>query len=303
MFVNPKIPVHIITGFLGSGKTTVISELLKNKSDSEYWAVIINEFGKVSIDFESLSPQQTEKENIFEVSGGCICCSARDNFEQNLQEIIDNAAYNRIIIEPSGLGGVEMIAEIIKSETRLKLMPVIGLVALPSLFNERLQLNAIYKSQLLQSDILVLSQSDTASDVKEVENAFSYLQKTYPDKLFYSTAQNGHIIGDVMKFEMDGGRNEKFRDLIFAPVELHAGKYFSKSMVADNDVRYDDQAILAQLRNVDGVLRAKGFLHTTSGWRFVNYTSGLQSSEPCESKSTNILVVISQNNLDDLKLL
>lgn len=303
MFVNPKIPVHIITGFLGSGKTTVISELLKNKSDSEYWAVIINEFGKVSIDFESLSPQQTEKENIFEVSGGCICCSARDNFEQNLQEIIDNAAYNRIIIEPSGLGGVEMIAEIIKSETRLKLMPVIGLVALPSLFNERLQLNAIYKSQLLQSDILVLSQSDIASDVYEVETAFSYLQKTYPDKLFYSTAQNGHIIGDVMKFEMDGGRNEKFRDLIFAPVELHASKYFSKSMVADNDVRYDDQAILAQLRNVDGVLRAKGFLHTTSGWRFVNYTSGLQSSEPCESKSTNILVVISQNNLDDLKLL
>ncbi len=73
--VNVKIPVNIITGFLGSGKTTAIIRLLNNKPAGDKWAVIINEFGKVSIDSQTLR-SSSDSGNIYEVSGGCICCSA-----------------------------------------------------------------------------------------------------------------------------------------------------------------------------------------------------------------------------------
>ena len=97
MIVNTtkKIPVNIITGFLGSGKTTAILHLLKQKKAEEQWAVVINEFGKVSVDFETLSPKASKNEKVFEISGGRICCSAKEYFDENLNEIIAQQGFDR----------------------------------------------------------------------------------------------------------------------------------------------------------------------------------------------------------------
>lgn len=100
-----KIPIHIITGFFGSGKTTAIIDLLNQKKEDELWAIIINEFGKVSIDFMTVDAA-TENQNIFDISGGCICCTAKAYFEQDLKKIVDLQKFSRVIIEPSGLGGL-----------------------------------------------------------------------------------------------------------------------------------------------------------------------------------------------------
>ena len=89
-----SIPVNIISGFLGSGKTTAIINLLRQKTTDEQWAVIINEFGKISIDSQTLRSITSDTGTVFDISGGCICCSARGYFQENLEKIINNGMRN-----------------------------------------------------------------------------------------------------------------------------------------------------------------------------------------------------------------
>jgi len=86
------IPVHIISGFLGAGKTTMIIRLLGRKPETENWAIIINEFGKISIDAQTLQSKSAEG-SLYEISGGCICCSAKGYFAENLDKIVRAKGY------------------------------------------------------------------------------------------------------------------------------------------------------------------------------------------------------------------
>ena len=101
-----KIPVTILTGFLGAGKTTLIRNLIiKNKSKG--LAVIINEFGDLGVDGEIVkqcSDETCPEENILELANGCICCTVADDFVPTMQKLI-NGKYlpEHILIETSGL--------------------------------------------------------------------------------------------------------------------------------------------------------------------------------------------------------
>ncbi|MEM7314529.1 MAG: GTP-binding protein, partial [Planctomycetota bacterium] len=69
-----KIPANIIVGFLGSGKTTAITKLIAQRPTGENWSILINEFGKVSID-HALVETDEQGISIEELGGGCACCT------------------------------------------------------------------------------------------------------------------------------------------------------------------------------------------------------------------------------------
>ena len=76
-----KVPVTVITGFLGSGKTTLIRHLITN-AQGRRLAVLVNEFGEVGVDGEilkSCADENCPSENIVELANGCICCTIRDD--------------------------------------------------------------------------------------------------------------------------------------------------------------------------------------------------------------------------------
>jgi G3E family GTPase len=158
-----KIPVNIISGFLGAGKTTTIISLLSQKTTDEQWAVIINEFGRISIDSQTLR-SSSETGTVFEISGGCICCSARGYFQENIEKIVQAERYSRIIIEPSGLGGIDMVSEIVTVNPDLILMPVICIVDITIIENPRLQLLPVYQSQIFKADVILFSKCDLLAD-------------------------------------------------------------------------------------------------------------------------------------------
>jgi cobalamin biosynthesis protein CobW len=107
-----KIPVTVITGFLGSGKTSLIRHLLQNNQGRRI-AVLVNEFGELGIDGELLKSCQicpedeiaTEAENnIFELANGCLCCTVQEEFYPTMRELIKRRdSIDYIIIETSGL--------------------------------------------------------------------------------------------------------------------------------------------------------------------------------------------------------
>ena len=101
-----RVPCTIVTGFLGSGKTTLIRHVLAN-ANGRRLAVIVNEFGDVGIDGEILKGCGNEnctEDNIVELANGCLCCTVADEFVPALDEILARAPQvDHIVIETSGL--------------------------------------------------------------------------------------------------------------------------------------------------------------------------------------------------------
>jgi cobalamin biosynthesis protein CobW len=104
-----KIPVTVITGFLGSGKTSLIRHLLQNNQGRRI-AVLVNEFGELGIDGELLKscqicPEGSEEEsNIFELTNGCLCCTVQEEFYPTMQQLLKRRdSIDCIVIETSGL--------------------------------------------------------------------------------------------------------------------------------------------------------------------------------------------------------
>lgn len=101
-----KLPVTVITGFLGSGKTTLISQLMKNPGGRRL-AVIVNEFGDVGVDGEILKGcaiPECPAENIIELANGCICCTVADEFIPTIEALMAlEPRPDHILIETSGL--------------------------------------------------------------------------------------------------------------------------------------------------------------------------------------------------------
>lgn len=101
-----KIPVTVITGFLGAGKTTLIRHLIENAGGRRI-ALVINEFGDLGVDGEILKGCGIEgcaDDDVVELSNGCICCTVAEDFIPAMQKLIDrDQAPNHIVIETSGL--------------------------------------------------------------------------------------------------------------------------------------------------------------------------------------------------------
>ncbi len=101
-----KLPVTVITGFLGSGKTTLISHLMRNPGGRRL-AVVVNEFGEVGVDGEILrgcALPDCPEENIVELANGCICCTVADDFIPTIEALMKlEPRPDHILIETSGL--------------------------------------------------------------------------------------------------------------------------------------------------------------------------------------------------------
>lgn len=101
-----KLPVTVITGFLGSGKTTLISHLMRNPGGRRL-AVVVNEFGDVGVDGEILKGcaiPDCPAENIMELANGCICCTVADDFIPTIEALMAlDPRPDHILIETSGL--------------------------------------------------------------------------------------------------------------------------------------------------------------------------------------------------------
>ena len=101
-----KVPVTVVTGFLGSGKTTLIQHLLANANGKKL-AVLVNEFGSEGVDGEilkSCADANCPEENIVELANGCICCTVADDFIPTMEQLLARPVRpDHILIETSGL--------------------------------------------------------------------------------------------------------------------------------------------------------------------------------------------------------
>jgi len=287
-----KIPVNIISGFLGSGKTTAIINLLNQKSADEKWAVVINEFGKISIDGQTLK-SSSETGTVFEISGGCICCSAKGYFHENLDQIIGTGQFQRIIIEPSGLGGIDMVSEIVKTKSLFQLMPIICMVDITSMENQRLQMSFLYKTQISKAELIVFSKCDLLTDTELQHRLIMKFKSAFPEKCHYLFGSQLHPSVLQLNFPDDNSTN--FLQVIFeSKTNQTTENYEENDVIVDREIIFDSWEVIQFFQNHPSIIRAKGHLRTESGWKLVNYTLSGCIFEPCPEKEQNEIIFISE---------
>ena len=294
-----KIPVNIITGFLGAGKTTAITQLLQSKNRNEKWAVIVNEFGKVSIDFELLSPHASANEKVFEISGGCICCSAKDYFFENLKEVIAQNHFDRIIVEPSGLGGAEMVSEQVKQLENLEFMPVICLTAVDWLNNERIQRNMIYQSQMQNAAILVISKCDTVNSEIRLNKILEVVKTKYPGKLNYHLSKNKSLPLSFLSSNFNSSKEISQELIYFQSHEISSENYTQEAVSFENTKMCNIENLILFFESTPQIIRAKGIVRTPTSWLAVHAVSNRVSVTKCVEIKENLLVLIIEKSEED----
>ena len=291
-----KIPVNIITGFLGAGKTTAIINLLRQKTSDEQWAIIINEFGKISIDTQTLQ-SSTAAGNVYDISGGCICCSAKGYFHENLTEIVNTGKYSRIIIEPSGLGGVDMVSEIVESNDYLILMPKICLVDIQLMKNERIQRLPIYRNQITKSEIIIFTKCDLVNNKLDELDLIDKFNEFYPNKNIQEFALISMLLNGYIK---SGTAKNNYRLLSSEKNNLEDSNYQKKMLNFENAIVFDAEKLAIILGKYPEILRAKGHIITdNNNWLLVNYTITNCHFEQCDSKEHNEIVIITEKTDED----
>ena len=116
----------LISGFLGAGKTTLVTELLRRGYPGEKLAVLVNDFGKLAIDASLI---QTAGENMIELRDGCICCSLQYHLQTGLEKLGAQHRFDRVILETSGVSNTEHLLAILgewQKERTLRIDQVIA---------------------------------------------------------------------------------------------------------------------------------------------------------------------------------
>lgn len=112
-----ETPILLLTGYLGSGKTTLVNNILSNKKGIKF-AVIVNDIGEINIDAELIQKGgvvDQKDDSLVALQNGCICCSLQFDLVEQLSEIVKSGRFDYIVIEASGICEPEPIARTIAS--------------------------------------------------------------------------------------------------------------------------------------------------------------------------------------------
>jgi G3E family GTPase len=167
-----RVPVTLLVGFLGSGKTTLANRIL-SEQHNERMAVIVNEFGVAGIDGRLIVDV---KDNIVELSNGCLCCTVQDDLAATLHTLLkrrhdagEAASFRRILIEASGLASPGPIVQTVLAApmlaTQLRLDGVITLVHGQHIV-QQLQEHPEASDQVAYADRVILNHCDQCTEAE-----------------------------------------------------------------------------------------------------------------------------------------
>ncbi len=284
-----KIPVTVITGFLGSGKTTLIRHLLENNQGKRL-GVLVNEFGTVGVDgdvLKSCADENCPAENIVELANGCICCTVADDFIPTIEALMAlPEAPEHILIETSGLAlpkpllkafdwpairsritvdGVIALADA-EAVAAGRFAPDVDAVEAQRLGDESLDhetpLSEVFEDQIACADIVLMSKADLV-DEATLGTARTTIEAEVPRPLPILPMEEGRIdprviLGleaaaeddlDARPSHHDGADDHEHEDFDSVVIELPE--------IDDPDAL---QARIVDMAREQSILRVKGYI-------------------------------------------
>ena len=212
--------VDIISGFLGAGKTTLISKLLKEALNGEQVVLIENEFGEIGIDGGFLKDSGVE---IREMNSGCICCSLVGDFGTSLKEVVDKYHPDRIIIEPSGVGKLSDVIKAVKDlhiENEIKLNSASTVADASKCKVYMKNFGEFFNNQIEHAGTIILSRTQNISEEK-LNKAIELIRQLNPNAHIITTPWDD-IEGTQILGAMENVTNLELEMLAEAAEKAHA---------------------------------------------------------------------------------
>lgn len=292
--MKSKVPVTVLSGYLGSGKTTILNHVLNNRQGLRV-AVIVNDMSEVNIDAQLVrnnTALSRTKEKLVELSNGCICCTLREDLLMEVQSLVEQGAYDYIIIESSGISEPVPVAQTFSYEDELTGIDLKELCELDTMvtvvdasrfwldlksgeslldrkqsvseLDER-EISDLLLDQIEFCDVLVINKIDLVSE-KQLEKLKKVLKKLQPEAKIITTMDGkvdpAKILGTGL-FNLEKASNSAgwLKELQIG-IENHVpetDEYGISSFVYKRKEPFHTERLYEWLQNMpDDIVRSKG---------------------------------------------
>ncbi|WP_266019283.1 cobalamin biosynthesis protein CobW [Brucella intermedia] len=288
-----KIPATVITGFLGSGKTTMIRNLLENANGKRI-ALIINEFGDLGVDggiLKGCGIETCREEDVIELNNGCICCTVADDFIPTMTKLLDRADRpDHIVIETSGLALPQPLVAAFnwpEIKTQVTVDGVVTVIDAAAVAEGRFAddhdkvdaqraadesldhespLEELFEDQIHAADLIVLNKADLI-DSSRLESVKADVAERSPRRVNMVPASFGKLGADVLLglgvgTEDDIANRKSHHEIHHADGHEHDHDEFESFVVEAGSVA-DPKLFADRLKEViaeHDILRLKGFV-------------------------------------------
>jgi G3E family GTPase len=255
------LPVTVIGGYLGAGKTTLVNHLLRN-ADGVKLAVLVNEFGALPIDEDLIEAQD---DTMISIAGGCICCSYGNDLIQAMMDLskLDQKP-DHILIESSG---VAMPGAIASSVSIMEGLHIDGVIVLADAETIKSQAGNAYigdtiDRQLSDADLVLLNKCDLIAE-DQLSDLHRWVGGKAPNAAIVR-ANHAKVPPAVVLQPYDRSDVAQSQD-----IHPHADAFETKVITFDHPC--DADAVAERLAGADlNLIRAKGFVPTADGLRAIH---------------------------------
>lgn len=313
---NQRVPVSVIAGFLGVGKTTAIQALAAHRPPTLRWVVLVNEFGELGIDGAILDGGAL---TVAELPGGCLCCAADAPFQLTLAKILRQLQPDRLLIEPTGMAQLDRLLDTLDAgfADRIDRRATLTLVDPRQLIDPALSTRRTYSSQIEAADVLIANRCDQV-DTLTLRTFLQRAAELYPPKQAIVTTTQGRL--DPALLDLDPRPTAPRSHLGTHHLHDHTERITAR--VADRLLRRQVSgpdfttagwqvppqfvlsmvaltALLERLRKHSalvpgGAMRIKGAVHTDRGWRIVQAdTDGIRFSPTAWRSDSRVELIAS----------
>lgn len=298
--------VDIVNGFLGSGKTTLIKNLVGQLAPREKLAVLVNEFGEIGIDGILF---QEPGLDVVELANGCICCTLNTDMKAQIGMIATRYKPDRLIIEPSGVATIHGVMKVLESLSLEKYIDSIKVILVvdASGFTELFEASRLFVlSQLKKAQVIFINKCDrvTPQKAEDIQKTISAINS----KAFIITGSFGNLkismMGDLVipntRAGDEGGEHHHphhHADALNENIE-------SFSVELPGIFRLNElKSVICKIKEgyYGDIVRFKGVFHCQGGWVRLDYVSKEIREEKFSGKlSSSIAVLIGSNLIREL---
>jgi G3E family GTPase len=258
------VNMYLIGGFLGAGKTTLLQHILNWDIDLSTTAVLVNEFGQISVDGMLLDSKGSK---LIELASGCVCCSMRGQFVKSIEEVLNEFIRRRIFVETTGVGDTLEIIGLLRGSGILDKAVLNKIVCVldADIWHGRDNFGTVFFNQLKAADLILLNKVDLV-DKDRVPLFIEEVRQINPHGMVVPT-YHCRIDPDILLEGEEAGPSSRSGEANFLPkaelgqdndLEFMTLVFQDKSPLSEACFREFIQSIPSHVFRIKGVVRFSG---------------------------------------------